>query len=226
MSINKTAQSLAFLAAIGISGQALPAEFNEPVIINGSLTVTGDVVINAPWGMVSVKADKEGLIIQNLSGTDGSATAFSAQTQWGEVKFAGNELRVTSTVLDPAKVRIGSPQNVSSGLSFDHVRADGVREEVALLQAGPAEDDWQSLGGQIKTWVRRKNASGDASMRLMGLISSAYTSDGFPRVYWLDPTNGLGLFNQAGAAVGGAEVSTKATCRIVRVNRAKKNVIE
>jgi hypothetical protein len=63
-------------------------------------------------------------------------------------------------------------------------------------------------------------------MRLMGLISSAYTSDGFPRVYWLDPTNGLGVFNQAGAAVGGAEVSTKATCRIVRVNRAKKNVIE
>jgi len=63
MSINKTAQSLAFLAAIGISGQALPAEFNEPVIINGSLTVTGDVVINAPWGKVSVKADKEGLII-------------------------------------------------------------------------------------------------------------------------------------------------------------------
>jgi acyl dehydratase len=108
--MHKTARSLAFLVAFGISGQAMPAEFNEPVIINGSLTVTGDVVINAPWGKVSVRADKEGLIIQNLTGTDGGAAALIAQTQWGEVKFAGNELRVTSTVLDPAKVRIGSPQ--------------------------------------------------------------------------------------------------------------------
>ena len=83
--MHKTARSLAFLVAFGISGQALPAEFNEPVIINGSLTVTGDVVINAPWGKVSVRADKEGLIIQNLTGTDGGAAALIAQTQWGEV---------------------------------------------------------------------------------------------------------------------------------------------
>jgi hypothetical protein len=228
MKLNKTARSIAFLVAFGISGQALPAEFNEPVIINGSLTVTGDVVINAPWGKVSIKADKEGLIIQNLTGTDGGAAALVAQTQWGEVKFAGNELRVTSTILDPAKVRIGSPQNLSSGLSFDHVRPDGVREEVVLLQAAPAEDDWQSLGGQIKMWVRRKNASGDAAMRLMGLISSAHTDDGLPRVYWLDSRNNLGLFAPSGAAPGGAadQVSAKAAHGIVGANRAKKQVIE
>jgi len=226
--MHKTARSLAFLVAFGISGQAMPAEFNEPVIINGSLTVTGDVVINAPWGKLSVRADKEGLIIQNLTGTDGGAAALIAQTQWGEVKFAGNELRVTSTVLDPAKVRIGSPQNVSSGLSFDHVRPDGVREEVVLLQAAPAEDDWQSLGGQIKTWVRRKDASGDAAMRLMGLISSAHTSDGLPRVYWLDPTNCVGVFPPNDAAAGGAadQNPSKTACRVVGLKRAKKQAIE
>jgi hypothetical protein len=209
--MNKIIRSLAFLTAFGICGQAVPAEFNEPVTINGSLTVTGDVVINAPWGQVSIRADKEGLVIQNVTRTDGGAPALIAQTQWGEMKFAGNELRVTSTILDPAKVRIGSPQDLSSGLSFDHIRPDGVREEMVLLQGAPAEDDWQSLGGQIKTWVRRKNSSGDAAMQLMGVISPAHTSDGLPIVHWLNPANDLGAFIPSSSSSAALEARKEPT---------------
>ncbi len=54
---------------------------------------------------------------------------------WGYIEINTNEVSIVSTVEDPPKVRMGAVAGGSLGcLSFNHVRPDGVQEEVALMQ--------------------------------------------------------------------------------------------
>lgn len=64
---------------------------------------------------------------------------------WGYVDVVTNEITVASTVEDPPKVRMGATAGGSLGcVSFNRVRADGVQDEVALLQ-GKIDERYRSL---------------------------------------------------------------------------------
>lgn len=141
---------------------------------NHMAVVRGDSLdITTPGGLRLRFNDAEGLRVEGTMGV---------------LLWAGNELSLIPTVADPVKIRL-----VRGALSFSFLRTDGRQEEVALITGGLAEDDHASLGGDLEFYVRAKNATGDNAMRRVGVLSTAYSPDNLPRVYFLPD---LGKFNQ------------------------------
>jgi hypothetical protein len=143
-----------------------------------------------PWGKLTF--DHNGLVID---GVNGSGSPF------GKLIFSGNELSLIGFG-DPPKVRLASDTSGNAGggaISFNVLRPDGVQEEFFLINGTLDEEAPGSLAGQLKIFVRRRNADGDDAMRLMGVISAAYTSNGEPRVRWHPNTvHDLEQFTESG----------------------------
>ena len=111
----------------------------------------------------------------------------------GRLRFGGNELKVESLCDDPAKVRLAAPGGVQCAISFNQLQPDLVNhEEVFLIYGSVTEDGVGTLGGQLKVYCRRKNMTGDAAMKLVAVLSVAYTLDGEP-VIRLDPSTQMTL---------------------------------
>jgi len=105
-------------------------------------------------------------------------------TLFGKMLFSGNELSLIGYG-DPPKVRLAS--DVGNGaVSFNWLRPDGGQEEVFLIQGSLDEQTPGSLGGQLSLFIRKRYGTGDSAMRLIGVITAAYTSNGQPRIRW-DP---------------------------------------
>jgi hypothetical protein len=150
-----------------------------------------------PWGRLQF--DHNGLVIDGVNENG---------TPFGKLKFTGNELSLDGFG-DPPKVRLAS-ENGSGAVSFNYLRSDGVHEELFLVLGGLDEENPSSLAGQLKLFARTRNTTGDASMRLMGVISSAYTEDGEPRVRW-HPNSVLDLERMTEQASGAIPRATALT---------------
>jgi hypothetical protein len=156
------AVSFVIVTAFGIaSAQSLQSLTVEPI----------DPITQQPAGKLTF--DHNGLVIEGVHPDNGQP--------FGKMLFSGNELTLIGFG-DPPKVRLTGDSG--GAVSFNKLRPDGGQEEVFLITGGLDEQDANSLGGQLKIFVRRRYADGDSAMRLMGVISAAYTADGQPRVRW------------------------------------------
>jgi hypothetical protein len=153
------------------------AEFNEDVTINGKLVVNGPA---------EFYIGGEKFIVQST----GAQNA-------GALRFGGNELSIESHVEDPPKLRLASLGSVGGGISWGVLRdlINFVQDEFLLWLGQPAEDAPSSLGGQIKTFCRKKNSEGDGAMVLTDVLSTAYGQGNTPKRYFDGaPQHDLGPF--------------------------------
>ena len=136
-------------------------------------------------------------------------------TQIGEMVFDGNELSIVSTIDDPPKVRLASP-NGGGAVSFNRTRpGSSTQDEIFLVSASEQENlPPGSLGGQLKLFVRRAYEDGDSAMQLAGVISAAYTADGQPVVRFLPI---LGPFSEPAHPATSAPAPASAPVSSVRV---------
>ena len=103
-----------------------------------------------------------------------SATGTRIDLDWGYIEYSKNEVSIISTVEDPPGLRLGAMHGGSMAkISINHVRPDGVQDEIGILQGkiderfrGP-EDGGTGTGfalvGEWRFDVRRPPRDGDPS---------------------------------------------------------------
>ncbi|HEX4925934.1 MAG TPA: hypothetical protein VFV50_17710 [Bdellovibrionales bacterium] len=198
-------------AAIGCKGMSSGAEFSQsaeapsaepPAIAPPANAGTPGKLVGTELHIRTasgdeLKVDGNGLFYRTATGNTLriKGEEFVWTTPRGRMWHSGNELTLESTIDDPSKLRLASPGRNVSSISFNQLQAQGRQEELALISGGVTEDNPDSLGGQLKIFTKRENATDDAAMRLMGVISSAYTNDPEATVRWKNLEN-LGPFTE------------------------------
>ena len=108
----------------------------------------------------------------NKGYSDGRSTIMAVSKKdvypmpWGRIEVSTNEISIISTVDDPPKIRLASPNKTVGAMSFNKLRADGKQQELALLslsmeKSGPMFKLHVSdgLGDQDKNMHRVMEAS-------------------------------------------------------------------
>lgn len=99
-----------------------------------------------------------------------SRTGSIIPLEWGYIEVGRNGVSIISTVEDPPEIRLGASKGNSLGkVSFNVPRADGVQEEVAILQ-GKLDERFRNthaLAGEMTTHIRKPFSDGDAAMILI-----------------------------------------------------------
>lgn len=169
--------------------------------VRASATAGGEIVGSSlrivTANGAELRADDNGFYYKTPKGSVLSIQGdeFRFTSEYGFLSFGGNELTVASTIEDPSKVRLAAPSGSAGCISYNHLGSRERQEELSLICGGVTEDDGRSLGGQITLSAKRKYASDDQAMRLIGVISSAYTSDPVASVRFRN-MNGLGPLTQ------------------------------
>ena len=83
---------------------------------------------------------------------------------WGYIEASNNEVSIVSLVDDPPGLRLASVTGSLGKLSFNLLRADGVQEELVLIQGKQDRRFANAFGGEITIHLRQPFVDGDAAM--------------------------------------------------------------
>lgn len=96
------------------------------------------------------------------------------ETSWGYVVFETNELSVISTVADPPKVRLASPEGLSIGAFSFNRMVNGTQREMVLFQGKQDErtrhlppDDPRSWAGEFTIHVNNGGGNDENMRRIL-----------------------------------------------------------
>lgn len=114
-----------------------------------------------------------------------TGTGLDIITSRGRLIFDGNELSVESTIDDPPKLRLASVGNALGAVTFNILTSpvgggQSYQKELIHLRGSRSVDEPSGLGGQFEIWMHERWTDDDSSLKLVGVISAAYTSDGKP----------------------------------------------
>ena len=176
--MRKCVTTIAMMTAwLGIVATSVSAQSFQTLTVEPLDPSTGQ-----PHGKLTF--DHNGLIIDGVN---------ESGQPFGRLVYSGNELSLVGFG-DPPKVRLAD-ESGSGVVSFNWLRPDGVQEEIFMIKGAVDTQAPGSPGGQLEFWIKRRLVTNDAAMRLMGVISAAYTDNGEPIVRWHPNTvNNLGNF--------------------------------